>query len=250
MDNLTKLEVAKDSVRYKLLKVYQDRGLQASLDMADRFLNESAKTGKALGIDDFGKILRGELSELYAEICLREYVNTHKNSFYIKSLCFKRTDNREGFTELDLTLFTDKFVLLVECKSYSGQKTLTDEGCMNVKGRTSFNVFSQSRMHLVNLDPYIRKHRLKTVEEGGKPYIMCMFSFSKDPIKDLRDDAWRKKFRLLTEENILMYLDSISKDNVIWDAKGLFNTVSKMHEHSAENKEKHIELSKKRQELG
>lgn len=245
MTSEEKLEIAKDAVRYKLLKVYESRGLQASLDMSDRFLNEAAKTGKELDIDNFGKIIRGELSELYAEICLREYVKTHKNSFYVKSLCFPRSDGKQGYTELDLTLFTDKFVMLVECKSYSGQKTLTNEGCMNVKGRSSYNVFSQNRMHLVNLDAYIRKHRLATLEDGGKPYILCMFSYSKDPIDDLRTEEWKTKFRLLTEETMVDYLDAISKTNKIWDIKGLHTTVGLMNQHSAENKKKHIELSKK-----
>ena len=238
------LEIAKDSVRLKLLKVYEERGLQASLQMTDQFLKEAAKAGKELDINDFGKIIRGELSELYAEVCMREYVKRHKNSFYVKSLCFPRADGNEGFTELDMTLFTDKFVLVLECKSYSGQKNLTDEGCMNVKGRTSYNVFSQNRMHLANLDPYIRKHRLKTVEDGGKPYILAMFSYSKEPIMDLRDDEWKNKFRLLTEENIESYLNDVSKNKIIWDIHGLYDTVSKIQKKSKINKEKHIELSK------
>jgi len=242
------LEKAKDIIRYKLLLVYEKRGIQASLDMADQFLLEAAKTGKEFNIDDFGKIIRGELSELYAEVCMREYVKHHKNSFYVKSLCIPRVDGKgkfSGYTELDMTLFTPQFVMVCECKSYSGQKTLTDEGCMNIKGRTSYNVFSQNRMHLTNLDAYIRRHRLKTLAEGGKPYILCMFSYSKESINDLRTDEWKQKFRLLTEHNMLDYLDGITKSDVIWDAKGLHSTVAKLHEKSAENKKKHIEMSKK-----
>lgn len=239
------LEKAKDIIRYKLLLVYEKRGVQASLNMADQFLAEAAKTGKEFGINDFGRIIRGELSEIYAEVCMREYVKNHNNSFYVKSLCFPRVDGKEGYTELDLTLFTSRFVMVCECKSYSGQKTLTNEGCMNIKGRTSYNVFSQNRMHLTNLDPYIRKHRLKTLEQGGKPYILCMFSYSKEAIDDLRTDKWKAKFRLLTEQNMLQYLDSISKNEVIWDIHKLHETVSRLHSKSAENKIRHIEISKK-----
>lgn len=246
MDNDKKLELAKDAVRKKLLCVYESRGLQDSLAMSDKFLNEAAKTGKELDIQDFGKIIRGELSELYAEICLREYVNKHRNSFYVKSLCFKKSDGKDGYTELDLTLFTSSFVLVLECKSYSGEKTLTNEGCMNIKGRTSYNVFGQNRMHLSNLDPYIRNCRLKTVKDGGKPYILAMFSYSKDGIKDLRDEEWKRKFRLLTEENIAEYLDNINKNDKIWDVRKLFQIVSKMQESSEENKKKHIALLKQR----
>lgn len=245
MDNNEKLEKAKDIVRYKLLLVYEERGLQASLNMANQFLLEAAKAGKEFEIDDFGKIIRGELSELYAEVCMREYVKTHKNSFYIKSLCMPRADGKEGYTELDLTLFTEQFVMVCECKSYSGQKTLTNEGCMNIKGRTSYNVFSQNRMHLANLNPYISRHRLKSVEQGGKPYILCMFSYSKDPIEDLRTPEWRQKFRLLTEENMLDFLEGLNKTEVIWNIHGLHKTISRLHQDSAENKKKHIELSKK-----
>ena len=46
MDNDKKLELAKDAVRKKLLCVYESRGLQDSLAMSDKFLNEAAKTGK------------------------------------------------------------------------------------------------------------------------------------------------------------------------------------------------------------
>ena len=245
MDNDRKIELAKNAVRYKLLRVYEERGINASLDMSDKFLNEAAKSGKELGIDDFGKIIRGELSELYAEIYLRDYVKKHKNSFYVKSLCFPRVDGKDGYTELDLTLFTSKFVFVLECKSYSGEKTLTNEGCMNVKGRTSYNVFSQNRMHLTNLDPYIKMCRLKSVREGGKPYILAMFSYSKDDIKDLREKEWKKKFRLLTESNIGEYLENISKTDIIWDVQKLYDVVSKLQSVSEENKKKHIELSKR-----
>ena len=248
MTNEEMLEKAKDIVRYKLLLVYEKRGVEASLDMADQFLLEAAKTGKEFGIDDFGKIIRGELSELYAEVCMREYVKNNKNCFYVKSLCIPRVDGKgkfSGYTELDMTLFTPRFVMVCECKSYSGQKTLTNEGCMNVKGRSSYNVFSQNRMHLENLNAYIQRHRLSTLEEGGKPYILCMFSYSKDAIEDLRTDEWKQKFRLLTEFNMVSYLDSISKEKVIWDINGLHQTVSKLHRNSAGNKKRHIEMTKK-----
>lgn len=244
MTNDEKIKIAKDSVRMKLIKVYESKGLQASLDMTDKFLLESTKAGKNLGIDNFGKIIRGELSELYSEICIREYVNNNKNSFYVKSLCFPRSDGKDGYTELDLTLFTEKFVLVLECKSYSGQKTLTNEGCMNVKGRSSYNVFSQNRMHLSNLDAYIRRCRTKTVDGGGKPYILAMFSYSKDDIEDCRIDEWKCKFRLLTERNINDYLNSISKNDHIWDVKLLWKVVSKMQQRSSEFMEKHIINSK------
>lgn len=244
MVNEDKLETAKEIVRRKLLLVYEKRGVQASLNMADSFLKDAAKTGKEFGIDDFGKIIRGELSEIYAEVCMREYVNTHKNSFYVKSLCFPRADGKSGYTELDLTLFTQRFVMVCECKSYSGQKNLTDEGCMNIKGRTSYNVFAQNRMHLINLDPYIRRARLQSVEKGGKPYVLCMFSYSRDPIIDLRSDEWKSKFALLTEENMLKYLESLGGMDVIWDIRMLNSIVSKLHARSAENKIKHIQMSK------
>ena len=70
MSDEEKLQIAKDAVRVKIIRVYEDRGLKASLDMSDRFLEEAAKTGKELDITDFGKIIRGELSEIYSEICL------------------------------------------------------------------------------------------------------------------------------------------------------------------------------------
>ncbi len=244
-ENISK---AKDAIRYKLLRVYESRGLDASLKMSNEFLLDAASVGKELGINDFGKMIRGELSELYAELCLREYVKKHSGSFYVKSLCFKRTDDKEGYTELDLTLFTKQFILLLECKSYSGEKTLTNEGCMNVKGRTSYNVFSQSRMHLTNLDSYVRRHKIQTLKEGGKPYILAMFSYSKDAIEDLRNDNWKKKFPLLTENNIEEFLSDINKNNVIWDINKLFKLVSAMNKNSASNKEKHIALSKKNNE--
>lgn len=246
MGDDNKIDIAKDAVRYKLLRVYELRGLDASLKMSDEFLNEAASVGKELGIDNFGKMIRGELSELYAELCLREYVKNHKGSFYIKSLCFKRMDGRDGFTELDLTLFTKFFIMAVECKSYSGEKTLTNEGCMNVKGRTSYNVFSQSRMHINNLNYYIQKYRLQTVKDAGKPYIMVMFSYSKDYMEDLRTKEWKKKFPLLTENNINDFLDNICKTEIIWDINKLYKLVTNMHKESAENKKKHIELMSKR----
>lgn len=247
MSDEEKLQIAKDAVRVKIIRVYEDRGLKASLDMSDRFLEEAAKTGKELDITDFGKIIRGELSEIYSEICMREYVKTHKNSFYVKSLCFPRPDIEGRYTELDLTLFTEKFVMILECKSYSGEKTLTNEGCMNVKGRTSYNVFSQNRMHLQSLNPYISRCRLKTVAEGGKPYLLCMFSYSKDPIEDLRTEEAKKKFRLLTEDTIMDYLNNMSKQSIIWDIPKLYSVVSKMNEKSEECKIKHIEIMKKLQ---
>lgn len=68
----------------------------------------------------------------------------------MKSLCIARTDGKEGFTELDLTLFTPNKVYLFECKSYSGKKRLIDEGLMVTDRFAPFNVYKQSIMHLDN----------------------------------------------------------------------------------------------------
>ena len=128
--------------------------------------------------------------------------------------------------------------MLIECKSYSGEKTLTNEGCMNVKGRTSYNVFSQSRMHLVNLDKYISRCKLST---ANKPYILCMFSYSKDAIEDLRTEDWKSKFRLLTECNMLEYLESLRKEEVLWNTKLLHKVITRLSADSDANRIRHIE---------
>ena len=263
-----KVEMLKKVIRVKILKVYEERGLQESIKVAKSYLNEAAKVGKQFNINDFGRLIRGELSEIYAEACVREYVKTHKNSFYVKGLCIPKCDRNTGkivqgqFNELDLTLFTEKMIILIECKSYSGSTKLVDEGTLVSGNGRAVDVYNQSVAHLMSLNFQISKYKLiSTRDTGAKGYILCMFDFSTgDNALDKRTDEAKRKFPLLNQDTFNNFISDLDKGSSkvfprMWDIQKLSPFIKELHKDSEKNMELHLmrmkskEYLKKKKEL-
>lgn len=235
-------------IRDYILNSYEKNGYEYAFKIAQAYMNDSTNTQRDLGVKDFATTVRGELSEIFLEVCIRDFVAKHKNTFYVKGLCIERKDGKPGFTELDLTLFTSKRIFLFECKSYSGKKRLIDEGTMVTERFAPFDVFKQNRMHLDNFRKHIDSARLKDLT-AGKPYSISMFSFNNEDILDLRTEEWKLKFPLNLETTIQDWLEENANPSIedLWDIKKVYSIVSVLEKSSEANFKKHLEISKARQ---
>ena len=150
--------------------------------------------------------LRGELAEVLLEALLQDFCDIlesqgiHAN--LIKNLpLIKRSNGKLYSSEIDVCLLTEYRCYLFEVKSYKGKKTLTDE-CL-LHGYKDMNIYTQSKMHLDFFNECFGECRLKYTDrrELITPFKLVFFEFSHHGVKDLRNNEWKDRVKLLTYEN-------------------------------------------------
>lgn len=238
-------EQKKSNVRNVLLKIQDEFSTKEAKYKLMQFYRET----RLLKNKDAGAELRGELSEIYLQLCVREFVKNNPNTFYIKGLTLNKKVGRAGFTELDLTLFTPKCVYLFESKSYSIKTFIEDKCLLVAERRMSYNVYGQSEMHLKNLKYYINNARVHN-REDLHPYKIVLFSLTDYEVIDKRDDKWKETIPFLDKNNIDKYMldkcnvKDIKKSDVLWDINKLYYIVSRLKSLSDNNFNKHIKSMK------
>ena len=160
---LAKVEVItinyKDSTNEVLLDYYKENGFQKTVAVAKSMYNVNLKNAKK----NFKTDMNGEVCETVLEIGILEFMKRYpkacehwvlKKGLIIKDI----EDPNNGFmTEIDLVLATPQMIYLFECKSYTGNKVLTNECTITTPAR-SFDVYKQNYLHaktfLAQFTPY------------------------------------------------------------------------------------------------
>lgn len=222
------------------IKIYKDRGYEALKKAVHDFM--AKKIGKGIPLE-IRNILKGECAEILVNACIRELqMKTDAVCFSVKGLCFTKLDS-DYTTELDITLFSPRRVYLFECKSYSGVKTLTDEGFL--KGRYSeINVYEQSRMHAEFLWSRIGQCHIGRINKKDPAFQMTLVDVSLEPCSDLRSDSQKRVLTYLTLDTIdkwfAQVLSDIQRGPDQWDIIRLHDVVMAMHKNSKTSFEEHL----------
>lgn len=232
------LDVMKGKLREIIMGIRESEGTQKARAKASEFLLESHDAAKKLNNFQAASVLRGELAEIYLEICLRDYIDSHPQTFYVKGLCVKRQDGKEGFTELDLTLFKQDCILLFESKSYYGEKELKEECSIYQNGKKKMDVFRQNEMHLDNLRYYVDRFATANVKPR---YKLVYFSFADEIVNDKRNSDWKSRIPFTNDSTIDKFLEQ-KHANEKWNMEALWKEISKLHEKSPENFKKHLKM--------
>lgn len=192
----------------------------------------------------FKQIVNGELCETVLEICVIDFVMNHEwahDWVWDKGLVLRNKDgqfNSRFLTELDFTLFTEDTVFLFECKSYSGDKTLTDlctltktstyrdaSGEMQKNTRT-FDVFNQSSIHAQTLMRWMEPFTLR----GATPKVqLVLFDFSRGGVKDLRTQSHKLLMPCVNETTVQ---NLFNKGQPRWSLSHVANAVNSLHRTS------------------
>lgn len=231
-------DLMKQEERYTLLYLFHNFGKDTALRKANQFLIESNAVKKELGAGDADRIFRGELAEIVLEGFLRKYIDEHPETFYVKSLCIYTDTNTLGTTEMDLCLFTKHKIYVFECKSFYGEKTVTDECTIHCKTlKSPKNVFKQNEMHAKALTDKIKEYCL----EKTSCVKLCLFQYSEKDTIDKRTTENKNKMIILDENNIEELLTSIDSDNKIrWDVSSCYSKVKSLHSQSSEVFKEHL----------
>lgn len=213
----------KEATRQLLLEKYEKIGKDRTIAVAKEMLKSKSHR------DDlqFTADLHGEICECVLEIILKDLVREKpgltKHWQICKGVILKNRNglDRDFTTEMDLVLLTPECFYLFECKSYSGDKTLTGQGKLTrsltidgVENKRTCDVYRQSVIHKETFYDWMKPFVLK----GREPVIqMCMFDFSLGELTDLRSRASRIELPCLNAESVVNYVTQPAE--VVWDVR-------------------------------
>lgn len=189
----------------------------------------------------------GEVCESVLEVIIQDYIKKNpektKDWFYKKGLIIKDIKNpRSGyFTELDLTLFTPEMIYAFECKSYGGDKRITDKCMIRKKAGGTFDVFAQHYQHVKILSEQLDAFRIGKYKDLPA-YQLVLFNFSTGKTEDIRDAKNKVMIPCLNEKNILNIFRLSSGKPKIWNMHHLEKAVSIITKK--DNTEKHLKYVK------
>lgn len=239
------------SVDYKtetnkiLLDYYEKNGFVKTVKTAKAMYKVNLKTAKP----DFKTDLCGEICETILEIGIIEFMKKYpeicRDWVIKKGLIVKDIENpNNGFlTEIDLVLATPQMIYIFECKSYTGEKILTDICTIKTKNR-SFDVYKQNLMHarvfLKQFDPYRVNKAVKKL-----PLQLALFSLSKGSITDKRNDTSKMLMPLVEIENLFKFLSqnipTTDREVIsLWKMKYVKNALDIIAKKSDANRSAHL----------
>lgn len=133
----------KEDTHSLLIQKYEELGLQKMITIA-RAMLENTDYKKST---DFIAHMHGEVCETVLECIVLDYMKTYNLErygwFYKKGLILRDVNHLDSnyFTELDLTVFTPQKIFAFECKSYGGDKKITDKCTIRKKKGGTFDVY-------------------------------------------------------------------------------------------------------------
>ena len=195
-------------------------------------------------------LMRGEICESLLYVILTDFIerNNLKDWRISKGLILK--DIREGankdyLTELDLTLFTPKCIFSFECKSYRGEKFLTDTGSLYVKRgkryRKVMNVFDQHAKHFNVLQDNLKCAYQPNEDERFKSYRLLYFDFGDIPTEDRREDKYRGMFPICNVNNVYSLFKDFNKRPNYWDMNRVNRVVDIIEKAGEKNAKLHLD---------
>lgn len=232
----------KSSTNKCILEYYEENGMQKTIELCRAMLYSNDHK------DDitFLTHVHGEICESVLEVMIAEFIKVNRLDeegwFYKKGLIITdkgRAKNRY-FTELDLCVFTPKKIYVFECKSYGGDKKITDICTIKKKKGGSFDVFDQNYKHADALAKQFQKFRTNRSVDAA-PYQLVLFDFSTGNTEDVRSDKNKLIMPCLNEKNVLNIFDIYIDAPDIWRMDFVRKAADIIDKHSDENRGKHLE---------
>lgn len=234
----------KDSTNQVMKEYYQQHGLEATIALGWAMLEVKKHSSDASFYTD----VNGEICETVLELIVCQYILDNGLSaegwFYKKGLIIKEPgSNKDYYTELDLTVFTPQKIFIFECKSYSGDKTITDTCTIRRAKGNNCDVFSQNCKHANALAKQFAAFRTnKGVEEA--PYQLVLFNFSKGSVVDSRPALSQVMMPCLDDSNVCNIFDYYRNSPAIWRIDKVLQAAEIIAKHSDANRSKHLSYVK------
>lgn len=231
----------KDASRRVLLEYRQSHSLAETVLVAKKMLESTTHKDDVV----FHTHVHGEICETVLEILVEDYMQRFpvktKDWFCAKGLIIKDINNPDSgyFTELDYTVFTPQKIFAFECKSYGGDKKITDICTIRKKKGGSFDVYAQHERHAIVLSEQLRPFR-KSQYIGCQAYQLILFNFSVGETNDTRTVRNKLLMPCLDETNVLNIFSIYENDPEIWNMIHLRKAIKIIQKHGKENTKKHL----------
>lgn len=191
----------------RLVEYKEQHGLRECLKYAKAMLD--IKPGRDAGKEK--GLMVGELAEDMFLILMSEYFSAYKkrakifHSVVLKDL----RDSKSNFrTELDFIVVSPSFMLTTECKSYSGEVTVSDKCTLSHRGK-SLDVYKQSALHHRHLVQYAQQLTEPAAHIARVPVFANVFLFSNSVVEDARTPTEKTAISVLTTSSLFDYYDKI-----------------------------------------
>lgn len=238
----------KEETNKVLLEYYKEHGLAPTIDIAKAML----LSDKYKNNMHFYTHTHGEICETILECILEDFFKKFGLSrygwFYKKGLILKDINATESgyFTELDLTVFTPQKIFAFECKSYGGDKKITNKCTIVKKAGGSYDVYKQHSQHFNVLANQLAPFRIRNKGTlNHSAYQLILFNFSTGQTADVRNSEDKLIMPCLNENNVLNIFKLLVNQPVLWDIERVKKAVDIIDKHSAVNRAKHLSYVKK-----
>lgn len=237
-----------------LLDYHKKFGTQKTIEIAKAMLKSA--THKNDG--HFMAHVHGEICESVLEMIVIDFIDEYnlkaKGWFYSTGLILKDVNNPNSgyFTELDLTVFSPQKIFAFECKSYGGDKKITDTCTIRKKKGGVFDVYDQHQKHFKVLADQMQPFRIVSPKTRGfAPYQLILFDFALGETIDARDNENKMLMPCLNETNAANILKTAFDKPTQWDIARVHRAIDIISKKSEENTKMHLkyvkELNKKRE---
>lgn len=195
-------------------------------------------------------LIRGEVCECVLYVMLQEYIRRNNLTDWriSKGLILKdlKASKDSGYlAELDITLFTPKCIFAFECKSYRGEKYLKDKGTLVVKTGGRFkeklDVFQQHYNHFTTLNSNLKGGYIANDNPKYKSYKLLYFDFSDQPIKDKREEKYRRMFPICNVNNLHSLFMDYNKRPDYWNMNYVNKVVDIIEKVQEKNTKLHLD---------
>ena len=223
-----------DNLETKLRYVYKTKGIEFVYEVCKNMLSIKDNSGKK-------RTVNGNICEILLCLMTEEYISKKNiNGFIVRSLILKdpKKTSSDFRTEIDFLFCTSSIIFCTECKSYVGDKRITDEFTLHTQNK-EFNVFNQNKIHVETLYKNILPTKLKRTDKLN--IAMSGFLFSNGDITDVREEKYKKIMPVITQSNLYQFYNSFltrPTENV-WDLaklKRFIDTVLSNKQLRAEHK--------------
>lgn len=225
------------------MQKYKELGLKKMIAIA-RAMLENTDYKQSI---DFIAHMHGEVCETVLECSIIEYVKTYNLEkygwFYKKGLILRDVNHLDSgyFTELDLTVFTPQKIFAFECKSYGGDKKITDRCTIRKKKGGTFDVYDQHEKHFKVLADQLHPFRIINQQNAMyAPYQLVLFNFATGKTDDVRTPPNKIIMPCLDETNVLNIFKLNYNKPVMWDIVRVRKAVDIIASHTEENTKKHL----------
>lgn len=243
----------KESTHDVLLEYHKKFGSEKTIQIA-RAMLESTNHKKE---GHFLSHVHGEICETVLEMLIIDFIqkyNLYSKGWFYKTGLILRDVNNPGngyFTELDLTLFTPQKIFAFECKSYGGDKRITDKCTIRKKKGGVFDVYDQHQKHFKVLADQMQPFRIANKNTRGyAPYQLVLFDYALGKTEDVRDNASKMLMPCLDETNVTNILTTAFDKPVQWDIVRVKKAMDIITKNNRDNTAKHLkyvtELHRKR----